>query len=167
MSATRTAPHSRVAASRAARTASATQRTVYQRRHDESGSVTAWFATVSFALVVIVGLVLDGGAQLHAEDRAFGIAAQAARTGGQQLDTAAVVASQGFVVDPDQAVAAAHQYLADVGVDGRVWVDGGQVHVVVNDSYTPVVLGLLGLGPFPVEATASARLIRVVGGAEG
>ena len=167
MSATRTASHSLEAASRGVRTAPSTQRTVYLRRHDERGSVTAWFATVSFALVVIVGLVLDGGAQLHAEERAFGIAAQAARTGGQQLDTAAVVASQGFAVDPDQAVDAAHQYLAEVGVDGTVWVDGDQVHVVVNDSYTPVVLGMLGLGPFTIEATASARLIRVLGGAEG
>lgn len=133
---------------------------------DATGSVTAWFATVSFALVVIVGLVLDGGAQLHAQERAYSIAAQAARTGGQQLDTGAVLAGEGFVVDPGQATAAAQQYLAGVGVDGTAWVDGDRVHVTVSDSYTPVLLGMLGLGPFPVDATASARMIRVVGGVE-
>ncbi|RPF21463.1 pilus assembly protein TadG-related protein [Myceligenerans xiligouense] len=133
---------------------------------DEEGSVTAWFATVSFALVVIVGLVLDGGAQLHAQERAYSIAAQAARTGGQQLDAGAVLAGEGFAVDPRHATTAAQQYLADVGVDGTAWVDGDRVHVAVNDSYTPTLLGMLGLGPFPVDATASARLIRVVGGVE-
>lgn len=134
--------------------------------HPEEGSVTPWFIVSALALIVIVGLVLDGGSHLHAQQHAYGLAAQAARTGGQQLDTTAVMAGEGFTVDQAQAVTAANQYLATAGTDGTVWVEGGRVHVTVRQTYTPQILGMFGAGPFPVEVTATARLVRVVAGAE-
>lgn len=142
-------------------------RIAHLRERPDEGSVSAWFITSAVALIAVVGLVLDGGSQLHATERAYGLAAQAARTGGQQLDTGAVVSGQVFTVDPYAAVAAAENYLAGAGVEGSAWIEGERVHVAVTDSYTPQLLGMLGLGPFPVEATASARLVRVLGGAEG
>ena len=55
---------------------------------DERGSITIWLAIASFAMMVLVGLAVDLGGQVHAQQRAHDIAAQAARTGGQQVQAA-------------------------------------------------------------------------------
>jgi len=152
-----------------------TTRPVEPRRHwysrrdqdgDQDGSVSVWMITAAIGLILIVGVVLDLGSQLHAQQHAYAVAAQAARTGGQQLDAASVLAGGDFTVDPAAAVDAASVFLAESDMPGTAWVEGDQVHVTVRDTYTPQILGRIGLGPFPVEVTASARLVRVVGGAE-
>lgn len=133
---------------------------------DEAGSVTVWVVTAAVTLIVIVGLVVDLGSQLTAQQQAYGLAAQAARTGAQQLDAAAVLGGDGFAVDPDQAVAAAGRYLSQNDTGGRAWIQDGRVFVTVQDSYSPRLLGQIGVGPLPVEVTASARLVRVIHGEE-
>ncbi|GAA1874123.1 pilus assembly protein TadG-related protein [Myceligenerans crystallogenes] len=162
-----TRPPQRRVLARFPKTAPSTTRTVDQHRHDEKGSVTPWFVVTAIGLIAIVGLVLDGGDVLHTQQRAYGIAAQAARTGGQQLDVAAVVSGGEFAVEPNTAIAAAHEYLDAAGVKGTVTIAADQIHVTVREDCTPQILGAFGLGPFPIEVTASARLVRVIGGTEG
>ncbi|MEU4360323.1 pilus assembly protein TadG-related protein [Promicromonospora sp. NPDC023987] len=142
------------------------RRALRDQAGEQTGSVSVWMVTACIGLILIVGVVLDLGSQLHAQQRAYTVAAQAARTGGQQLDAASVLAGGDFAVDSAAAVDAASAFLAESDMPGTAWVEGDQVRVTVHDTYTPQVLGRIGLGPFPVEVTASARLIRVVGGAE-
>ena len=47
--------------------------------------MSIWLVTSGFAMIVLVGLAVDLGGQVHAQQRARNLAAQAARTGGQQL----------------------------------------------------------------------------------
>jgi hypothetical protein len=57
----------------------------------QRGSVSIWLVTTGFAMIVLVGLAVDLGGQVHAQQHARAVADQAARTGGQQLDAAVAV----------------------------------------------------------------------------
>ena len=58
------------------------------RTDPEKGSVTVFFAISVLGLLLLIGLVADGGAKLRATQQAAATAAEAARAGGQALDTA-------------------------------------------------------------------------------
>jgi hypothetical protein len=48
-----------------------------------------------------------------------------------------------------------------------VTVTGGDtITVDVSDTYSPTVLGLIGIGDLTVTADASARIVRSLGGTE-
>lgn len=132
-------------------------------RQLERGSVSTWLVLASFAMVVVVGLAVDISGQVHAQQRARDVAAQAARTGGQQLDSSAV---QGRYpsIDTGQARAAAQDYLAAAEVSGTVTVTGGtSIRVDVTDTYDPLFLGVIGIHDLTVTGDATARVIRTMG----
>ena len=56
-------------------------------RRDERGSISVWFAAASFAMVILVGLVVDVGGKVQAQQHARAAAAQAARAGAQEPST--------------------------------------------------------------------------------
>ena len=58
---------------------------------DEDGSITLWMVTASFAMMMLVGLAVDLGGQVHAQQRAHIVAGQAARAGGQEVQAAPAV----------------------------------------------------------------------------
>ena len=63
------------------------------RMSDERGSITAFFAVLSVALILCAGLVLDGG-RLLAERRTLSdLAAGAARAGAQAISIDALRSS--------------------------------------------------------------------------
>ena len=132
----------------------------------ERGSVSAW-ALVSVVIVTLcIGIGVDLGGQAHAHQRAYSVAAQAARAAGQEV-SAGVVAGQAPVVDPHAAVAAAHTYLTSSGLQGTATLSGGtRITVTVHDTWQPQFLGLAGVGPLEVTGTATARLVRTIGGIE-
>lgn len=137
------------------------------RRRDEGGSVTVWLALGSFVMMALVGLAVDLGGQVHAQQRAHDLAAQAARAGGEQVQTTAAVEGRYAHIDAAAARTAAQDYLAAAGVRGTVSVVGGQrIAVTVSDAYDPKFLSLWGIKRLPVTGSASARLARTVGGAE-
>lgn len=129
----------------------------------EEGSISTWAVLGAVVLAICVGLAVDLGGQIHAKQHAYDIAAEAARTGAQQV-SADVMTSQSIAVDPAAAYWAATDYLTASGLSGTVDTTGDQVTVTVHDTYRPVVLGSIGVGPLHVSATASAHLIRTVGG---
>lgn len=137
------------------------------RARDERGSISIWLATSSFVMMVLVGLAVDLGGQVHAKQRAHNIAAEAARTGAQQVEAAPAIQGQYVRVDATAARAAAEQYLAAVGVEGTVTVTGGDtIRVAVTDTYSPKFLSSIGIGDLTVTSDASARIVRSLGGAE-
>jgi Flp pilus assembly protein TadG len=129
------------------------------RRRDR-GSMSLCFALSSLAILMVMGLLVDGGGALNAANRATSIAQEAARTAGQQLDPAQAIEGTAITIDPDAAVGAAQDYLAAANVQGSVEItDGGQsLTVTVNDSYDTYFAQFVGKGTISVTGTAKAQL---------
>lgn len=137
------------------------------RRHDERGSITVWLALASFVMIFLVGLAVDLGGHVHAHERAHDVAAQAARAGGEEVEGAAAIQGRQLTIDPAAARAAAQRYLDVAGVDGTVSIhNGNTITVTVHDRYDPQFLGLIGIHRLDVTGTATARLIRTIGGSQ-
>lgn len=137
------------------------------REHDERGSITVWLALSSFAMIFLVGLAVDLGGQVHAHERAHDLAAQAARAGGQEVEGGQAIQGSGLTINPATARAAAQSYLDQAGVSGTVTITGGNtITVTVHDSYDPRFLALIGIHRLDVTGTASAHLIRTLGGSQ-
>jgi len=134
---------------------------------DEDGSITLWMVTASFAMMMLVGLAVDLGGQVHAQQRAHNVAGQAARVGGQEVQAAPAVQGRYVAINAAAARSAAQDYLSAAGVNGTVSItDGTTITVNVTDTYRPKFLSIIGLGDLPVTGEASARLIRTVAGSE-
>ena len=137
------------------------------RRYDERGSITVWLALASFVMIFLVGLAVDLGGHVHAHERAHDVAAQAARAGGEEVEGGAAIQGRELTISPAAARAAAQRYLDSAGVTGTVEITNGDtITVTVNDSYDPQFLGLIGIHRLDVSGTATARLIRTLGGSE-
>lgn len=127
----------------------------------DRGSVSVFFVVAAIAMLAMVGLVVDGGGKIRALQRADAAAAEAARQGGQAIVAAPAVQGQGVQVDAAEAAAAARAYLAQSGVEGNVSIaQGTELVVETHVSYSPVFLGLIGVGPMTVDGLATVRLAR-------
>ena len=117
--------------------------------------VTVFTALAALALLLMVGLVVDGAGRMRALGRADRIAAEAARAGVEAADTRGPV----VVLDRPAARAAAAAYLQAAGVTGSVTISGPRtVAVVVTVAGTDVILGLVGSGKYAVTGSAQATL---------
>ncbi|MGD9530794.1 pilus assembly protein TadG-related protein [Pseudonocardia sp.] len=125
-------------------------------RADE-GHVTAFVVVAVTGLVLVAGLVLDGGNALAARSRAIWIAEEAARAACQQIDLAGYRAGRPLVLDRDAADRAGRDYLASAGAGGSVRVDADAVTVTATVRVQPQLLDVLGIGAFEVTGTGAAR----------
>lgn len=138
-----------------------------KRFRDEQGSISIWLVTSSIVMMMLLGLAVDLGGQVHAKQRAHDVAAQAARAGGQQVQAAPAIKGHYLAVDTAAAKQAAKEYLAAAQVSGAVRItDGDTITVNVTDVYKPKFLSAIGIGDLTVTGVASARLIRSLGGTE-
>lgn len=129
------------------------------RPHRERGSISVFLAVLVPGLLLIIGLVVDGGAKVAATQRADAIAEEAARAGGQALDVDAALAGQ-LRVDPDAAVTAAQNYLNRNGVQGTVTiVDGGTLRVSTTLTQPTTFLGLIGISTLTVHGSGTSALV--------
>lgn len=134
---------------------------------DERGTVTIWLATSSIVMIILVGFAVDLGGQVHAQQNARDIAAQAARAGGEQVQAAPAIQGTGVVANTSAAKAAARDYLTAAGIDGTVTVQGGDKLVVATTTtYSTTFLAIIGLTKLTVTGHATARLVRTAGGVE-
>jgi Flp pilus assembly protein TadG len=135
------------------------------RARDERGSISVWLALSSFVMIFLVGLAVDLGGQVHAQQRDHDLAAQAARAGGEEVQAAPAIEGQAVTIDAGSARAAAERYLHAAGVTGTVDITGGDtLTVIVHDSYRTEFLGLIGISHLDVTSTATAHLVRTLGG---
>ncbi|WP_406349364.1 pilus assembly protein TadG-related protein [Streptomyces sp. NBC_00144] len=132
----------------------------------QRGALELFFVGIAMIAFVIIGLVVDLGAQLNSTSQADYVAQEAARAGAQQVDPGQAISGTAIVVDPDAAQAAAHGYLDAKGVDGDVSVaaDGQKLTVTVHDTYHPIFASLLGYTQMPVTGHGSATLLHQAGG---
>ncbi len=122
-------------------------------------------AALMVALLALAGLVIDGGRKLDENAVASSIAQEAARAGAGQVDKSVAYRSGTFRVDPNQAVAAARDYLAEAGYDGSVGMVGtNQIRVTVTITEPTTVLSIVGVDSMSATATAIASLVTGVTG---
>jgi hypothetical protein len=127
--------------------------------------VSLFFAVAGIGLLVVIGLVVDGGGKIRALQEADAVAAEAARQGGQAIQAGPAIRGEGTVVDTSAAAAAAEAYLAATGVAGEVGVIGGtRLRVTTTTTYSPVFLSAIGAGPMSVTGDAEVLLVRGLDG---
>jgi hypothetical protein len=121
----------------------------------ERGSITLMLAAMFVGLLALFGIVVDGGTKLDAAQNADAVAQEAARAGAGRVSLSTAYTTGQFLVDQQQAVAAARAYLAGGGYSGTVVPQGrDSIRVSVTISKPTQVLSLIGINS--VSATGSA-----------
>ncbi|HEX8628702.1 MAG TPA: hypothetical protein VF755_11080 [Catenuloplanes sp.] len=127
---------------------------------DDTGRVSVFLAIALTAVIIIIGLAYDGAGRFRTMQRADNLAAEAARAAGQAIVLPQAVMGGPKVIDPEEARLAAHAYLRSAGVTGRVEViEPDRLRVVVDLSYRPAMLGIIGFQRIAVTGSATAVLV--------
>jgi hypothetical protein len=122
----------------------------------EDGTVTAFVVIFTLALILLAGLVVDGGLTLAAASKRS-TKPKPPHARRQAINLAAYRADGPLTLDPGQARQAALDYLATTGHDGTVDVHDNQVDVTVHITQPMQILGIAGIGSLSVTGHGSAR----------
>ena len=128
--------------------------------------MTVLVVGLTLALMMVAGLVYDGGRILAARRQAHGLADNAARAAAQAVDIDALRSGATVELDPLDAQVAAENYLALTGHTGEVRVTADTVEVTVTIATPMVLLQLAGISERTVTASGQARLVRGITGPE-
>lgn len=131
-------------------------------RRDEEGTVTVFVVGFMLALLLVAGLVIDGGNVLAARREAANVAESAARAGAQRININAARTSRGVELDPAAAEARAGSYLTQTGYRGTASVQGNEVLVEVTITQRTFLLGLAGVASITVHGRGDAQAVRAV-----
>ena len=121
----------------------------------ERGSATPFILFLAVGLLIMVGLVVDGGGQVNAKDQANSVAQSAARAAVVNISDATGGTP---VIDAASAQAAAQTYIVAAGKTGTVTINGNNVTVTVTSNYQTVFLSLAGINTLTGSATSTAQL---------
>jgi hypothetical protein len=132
------------------------QRLRHRAAGNDEGQITAFVVVMMAALILLAGLVLDGGLTLAARERALGEAQQAARAGAQAVNLTVYRTDGTLILSPGQAVADGRAYLASIGATGTVTVARNTVTATVTIIQDMQILDVAGLRSITVHASASA-----------
>ncbi|MDP9073354.1 MAG: pilus assembly protein TadG-related protein [Actinomycetota bacterium] len=128
------------------------------RARDQAGTVTVFVVSMTMALVLFIGLVLDGGATLAARREAIDEADGAARAAAQAI-APPTRGSAVATIDPGRAQGAVDAFLAPTGHGGQAVVQGDAVTVTVSFRQPMYVLGAGGLMSVTVTGRGTARAV--------
>ncbi|WP_067629874.1 pilus assembly protein TadG-related protein [Actinomadura latina] len=127
----------------------------------DRGTIAMYTVLFTPVVLLLAGLLVDGGLAIHARQRAADMAEQAARAGANQIDTDALRETGEPVLDPGRARAAACDLLAaypDEVTGSRCDANDQEVAVTVQISVKPQLLGIIpGFGSFQLTSSATAR----------
>ncbi len=129
---------------------------------DDRGVVTVFVTGLTLALLLVAGLVVDGGHVLAARREAANVAESAARAGAQAIDTERLRSNNVATLDPQAATRDAQRFLARSGHTGTVTVIGQVVRVEVTIEQPTYLLALGGTRSMRVTAAGEARPARGV-----
>ncbi|PZS31970.1 MAG: TadE family protein [Pseudonocardiales bacterium] len=112
------------------------------RRGADQGSMAVYVVVLTPFLLMMAGLVVDGGGALVARQRAADEAGQAARTGANQLDLAQLRDNDVRVIDVGLAKSAVDNYFTLAGNSPTHSTDAtpNKVTVSVTVTYAPKVI---------------------------
>jgi hypothetical protein len=126
------------------------------------GSVSVPMAISMLAMLLVVGLAIDGVRAAQGVARADALAEEAARAAGQDLDPRALIRGVA-AVDPAAAAESARRYLLAAGVDGEVIIAApDRIRVEVTVRRPTVLLGLAGQDELTSRGSAEAVLVPVL-----
>jgi Flp pilus assembly protein TadG len=127
----------------------------------ERGGLSLMIVVLFVALMALVGLVVDGGAKLAADENVVALAQEAARAGATTVDVSRAYASGSFVVDRAHALEAARQYLVRAGYSQFSLAPEGEraIRVSVTITRPTKFLSLIGIDSFTCTGTATATLV--------
>lgn len=128
----------------------------------ERGTVTAFVAAFTFALLAVAGLVIDGGYLLAERQRAYDEADAAARAAAQAIDIDSLRADSTVAIDEAEAQRRVDAFLEPTGHHGVVGIEGGEVTVRLSYSQPLVLLDAFGVGPATISAVGRATPIQAV-----
>lgn len=133
----------------------------HRRAPRDEGRISLLVIVLTVAVLVMIGLSVDGGGKVRALQRAGNLASEAARAAGQAIAGPPAIQGDEKIVDPTAAVTAAQTYLAAAGVTGTVSVspDLRRITVTVTISYTTVFLGLVGIDTLTATRQATAAVV--------
>jgi Flp pilus assembly protein TadG len=128
----------------------------------DRGAASVFVLGMIVVLMVLAGLVVDGGRAVNARVAVIDDAEQAARVAANQLSQVPV-RSGAVTIDAVAATNAASAYLTARGYEASgvvVTVDAGEVSVRVTDTVPTTLLQLAFINSYTVEgaATASAAM---------
>ena len=135
--------------------------TDFRSRDGEDGSgggMSLVLLLCAVALLVVLGLVVDGGTKAQALDRANRIAMEAAAAGAQAVTTG------GGDVNAAAADAAVQNYLAAEGVTGEAQVQANRVDVAVTLTTPTKMLSMVGIDEITVTGDGYANVIYTLEG---
>jgi Flp pilus assembly protein TadG len=131
--------------------------TRHRAARDDNGSITVITTVFAIALILILGLVVDGGSALAARRRADNLAQQAARAGAQAIDRTRLGSTGVTCLDPQMARAYARAYLAALGItNATVIATTTSVHVVVPVIEHTLIVQAVGIRTVSLTGTGSA-----------
>jgi Flp pilus assembly protein TadG len=132
-------------------------------RRLQRGSLTVFMVGAVFAMILAIGLGVDGSRALQGLLRASGEAQEAARAGADVLDVASVYGGSTPIVNGTGACGAAAAYIEQTGDDmvncTPSVVDGAQLTVSVSAQVRTIFLGLFGVNSFTMKASATSEAI--------
>lgn len=127
-------------------------------RRDQRGlSMAPFVAAIVLSILLLIGLVVDGGAQATATRRAERLAAAAARAAADETAAARLAGQR---PDYAAAIAKAQQVVAEEpDVTADVTFVGGRVRVVTTTGADTAVLSVIGIARLSAHGSAEAELV--------
>ncbi|MGH3243037.1 MAG: TadE/TadG family type IV pilus assembly protein [Spirillospora sp.] len=136
-------------------------RTERDLAEQDRGTIALYTVLFTPIVLLLAGLLVDGGLALHARQRAADMAEQAARAGADQIDTDELRRTGEPVLDPARARAAACDLLAaypDEVTSSQCDADEQEVAVTVQITVRPQLLGIIpGFSEFQLTSGATAH----------
>lgn len=131
------------------------------RQHPDQGWAAMWMVISFTGLMVVAGLVLDGGQALAARGEAASAARQAARAGADAMSLESLRLHGVTLVDPEIGRRAAMDSLQAAGAVGEVTVTAGVVEVRAQVTEEAILLKIVGITE--MRGTASETAVAVLG----
>jgi hypothetical protein len=135
----------------------------HRRAGDDRGTVAMFTSIFALFVIVLAGLLVDGGQAIHARQRAADIAEQGARAAADDVDVA-YLRSTGKVRIADERTACLRarrligEYPEVTGVPKCAIRGGQEARVSVQITVRLQLLSIVpGFGDFTMNSTASAR----------
>jgi Flp pilus assembly protein TadG len=136
-----------------------------QPRGERGQAISVMMLAVVAALIMIAGLVVDGGQKATAISRAESVAAGAARAAADAGAAGTLDAGRDGALAVDRGRAAALAYLdgSSIGsgpqIDGTVQVTGDHVVVSTHVRVSTIFLSVIGIDQLQGDGQATARVV--------
>lgn len=126
----------------------------------DRGAATVFVVAFAVVLLVLAGLVVDGGLAINARQRVADDVEQAARAGSQNIDVPTLRQDGVVQIDPPAARSAATDFLRTRGYPAggiQVAATGQQVVANATIRQPTALLSLIFIHDFTISATGTAR----------